>query len=361
VSTRRVLILAGGTGGHIFPALAVAGELREQGLTPCWMGAAHGMEERIVPAHGIPLSLIPIRGIRGKGWMRQVLAPFAILRATLAAIGLIRRIRPGVVLGMGGFVSGPGGLAAWLCRKPLIIHEQNALPGLTNRLLARLAARVLCAYPTAFPPGTRAEVTGNPVRHEIVEAAPSMEERVHPGPLRILVLGGSLGARSLNRTVPETLAGLDRTQHLEILHQTGEHEADAVAARYRALGCAARVVPFIAEMAGAYAWADCVICRAGALTLAELCVMGLPAVLIPFPHAVDDHQTLNARHLSENDAAVLLRDAELSPATLAEALRSIIDDPARRQAMAMRARALGKPKATAEVVRHCVELMPHAA
>lgn len=361
MSARRVLILAGGTGGHIFPALAVAGALREQGLTPCWMGAAHGMEERIVPTHGIPLSLIPIRGIRGKGWMRQVLAPFAIVRATLAAISLIRRIRPGVVLGMGGFVSGPGGLAAWLCRKPLIIHEQNALPGVTNRLLARLAARVLCAYPSAFPPDTGAQVTGNPVRREIVEAARSMEERAHPEPLRILVLGGSLGARSLNRAAPETLAGFDGAQRFEILHQTGEHDADAVAAHYRELGCVARVAPFIAEMADAYAWADCVICRAGALTLAELCVMGLPAVIIPFPHAVDDHQTLNARHLSEQGAAVLLPDADLSPATLAAALHSIIDDPARRQAMAARARALGKPTATAEVVRHCVELMPRAA
>ncbi|MBM4227409.1 MAG: undecaprenyldiphospho-muramoylpentapeptide beta-N-acetylglucosaminyltransferase [Gammaproteobacteria bacterium] len=361
MSSGRVLILAGGTGGHIFPALAVAGALREQGLAPCWMGAAHGMEERIVPTHGIPLSLIPIRGVRGKGWMRQLVAPFAILRATLAAIGLIRRIRPGVVLGMGGFVSGPGGLAAWLCRKPLIIHEQNALPGVTNRLLARLAARVLCAYPSAFPPGVGAEVTGNPIRHEIVKSAHPADDPAHGGPLRILVLGGSLGARSLNRVVPETLAGFDHAERLEILHQTGEPDADTVAVRYRELGCAARVVPFIAEMAEAYAWADCVICRAGALTLAELCVMGLPSVLIPYPHAVDDHQTLNARHLTDQDAAVLVRDAELSPETLAAALHSIVDDPARRQAIAARARALGKPRATSEVVRHCLELMPRAA
>lgn len=361
MSTGQVLILAGGTGGHIFPALAVAHALRQEGIAPCWMGAAHGMEERLVPAHGIPLSLIKIRGVRGKGWMQQLLAPFVILRATLAAIRVIRRLRPGVVLGMGGFVSGPGGLAAWLCRRPLIIHEQNALPGVTNRLLAHLASRVLCAYPAAFPPDAKVHVTGNPVRQEIVAIPDSAARPVHTGPVRVLVLGGSLGARSLNRAVPEALAGFAGLSCLEILHQTGEQDAAAVTARYRELACEARVVPFIAGMAEAYAWADCVICRAGALTLAEICAVGLPSVLVPFPHAVDDHQTLNARHLSDNAAAVLLRDAELSPETLVAALRPLIQDPVHRQAMAARARALGKPRATADVVQHCLELMPRAA
>ncbi len=341
--------------------MAVARALRHEGIAPCWMGAAHGMEERLVPTHGIPLSLITIRGVRGKGWMRQLLAPFAILRATLAAVREIRRIRPGVVLGMGGFVSGPGGLAAWLCRRPLIIHEQNALPGVTNRLLAHLATRVLCAYPAAFPLGTKVRITGNPVRQEILEIPGAAERAVRAGPVRVLVLGGSLGARSLNRAVPEALAGFTGVSSLDILHQTGEHDAESVANLYRDLGCVARVVPFIAEMAEAYAWADCVICREGALTLAEICVVGLPSVLVPFPHAVDDHQTLNARHLADNAAAVLLRDADLTPATLAAAVRPILQDPQRRQAMAARARALGRPEATADVVRHCLELMPSAA
>jgi UDP-N-acetylglucosamine--N-acetylmuramyl-(pentapeptide) pyrophosphoryl-undecaprenol N-acetylglucosamine transferase len=351
-----VMILAGGTGGHIYPALAVADCLREQGVPLSWLGAAQGMEADLVPRHGISFDPVRVHGLRGRGTLGWLLAPLTVARATLQAMRALRRRRPRVVLGMGGFVSGPGGLAAFLCRRPLVIHEQNAVPGLTNRLLARLATRVLAAYPGCFPASVHAEVTGNPVRAAIAEMeGPEFRVR-EAGPLRLLVVGGSRGARSLNRGVPAALAGL-AGPGLEVWHQTGPADLDETTAAYRAQAHAARVVPSIEDMPAAYRWADLVICRAGAITLAELTAAGVASVLVPYPHAVDDHQTANARHLAEAGAALLLPDSGLAAGALAPLLAELLADGPRLAGMAARARALAKPDAAARVARVCLELL----
>lgn len=355
--SKRVLIVAGGTGGHIFPALAVAHCLRAHQVTPYWLGSTHGMEGTIVPAQHIELIRIAISGIRGKGFLRWLLAPFSILRATWAAMVAILRIRPGVVLGMGGFVSGPGGLAAWLCRTPLVIHEQNAIPGLTNRIMRHFARRVLVAYPGTFPADPKIAVTGNPLRTEISNLVPAIERAPRERRWRILVLGGSLGARTLNREVPAGLARFAPAAGLEIHHQTGPRDLDATRATYANLGLQAHVEPFITDMAAEYAWADVVICRAGALTIAEVSAAGIPAVLVPFPFAVDDHQTANATYLVERGAALMLRDDTLDAESLAQALHRITDDPTRLQEMATRARAAAYLSATDDVARECMELL----
>ncbi|MGD9600731.1 MAG: undecaprenyldiphospho-muramoylpentapeptide beta-N-acetylglucosaminyltransferase [Gammaproteobacteria bacterium] len=354
---KRVLIVAGGTGGHIFPALAVAEWLRQRQVTPVWLGSTRGMECTLVPAHGIELVRIAIAGIRGKGLLRLVFAPFAVARATLAAMIAILKIRPGVVLGMGGFASGPGGLAAWLCRRPLVIHEQNAVPGFTNRVLRHFATRVLAAYPGTFGGASNVQVTGNPLRADIGGIAPPTHRTRPPHPLRILVLGGSLGARSLNRVVPVGVARFAAFQQVEVRHQAGEREVTSTMDAYRSEGVQGVVEPFITDMAEAYAWADIVICRAGALTIAEVSAAGLPSILVPFPHAVDDHQTANARYLVDRGAAVMVADAELSAETVADALRSIADEPVRMAEMAAHARAAAYLTATEDVARHCLELL----
>lgn len=351
----RALIVAGGTGGHIFPALAVAEALRAHGVDPFWLGSVGGMEATLIPRHDIPLTSIRIGGIRGKGLWRRLMAPFNIVRATVASIRAILRIRPVVVLGMGGFVSGPCGLAAWICRRPLIIHEQNSIPGITNRLLSLIATRTLVAYPGSFAPSRRLLVTGNPLRAEIVALASASAKPTNREPLHVLVLGGSLGARSLNQTAPAALALLGQHHRLEVLHQTGTREVDETRALYLDTGLEARVTPFIEDMASTYQWADLVICRAGALTLAELCAAGLPAVLIPYPHAVDDHQTTNARHLVEHGAALVLADATLDTQSLVASLKPLLADEGLRTAMAAAARRLARPDATAAVANCCLE------
>ena len=351
----RALIVAGGTGGHIFPALAVAEALRERGFEPHWLGSIGGMEATLIPRHQIPFTGIRVSGIRGKGLGRILLSPINILRATVASIRAILRIRPVVVLGMGGFVSGPCGLAAFLCRRPLIIHEQNSIPGITNRLLSLIATRTLVAYPGSFAPSPRVLVTGNPLRGEIARLV-NVARAVRPGnPLRVLVLGGSLGARSLNQTVPGALRLLAQHHALEVLHQSGARDVEQTLGLYRDTTLAARVLPFIEDMASAYEWADLVICRAGALTLAEICAAALPAVLIPYPHAVDDHQTRNAQHLAERGAAMVLADATLDAPRLVECLQPLLADPALREAMAAAARRLARPDATEAVVNCCQE------
>ncbi len=357
MTTKRILILAGGTGGHIFPALAVADCLRAQQVTPFWLGSAHGMEGTIVPRHQIELFKIRMVGLRGKGLWRWLLAPLVILRGTWEAARVILRIKPGVVLGMGGFVSGPGGLAAILCRRPLVIHEQNSIPGLTNRLLRYFATRVLAAYPGAFPVDAKAIITGNPVRAEISGVASSHQRACDPATLRILVLGGSLGARSLNRMVPVALGAFQTATRLEIRHQTGAQELEVTQAAYGNCPHAVTTQAFIADMAAAYAWTDLIICRAGALTIAEISMVGIPAILVPFPFAVDDHQTVNAAYLCDRGAAILIPDAALSVDTLCAALHAISDDRVTMAAMAARARAAAYPIATAEVARHCLELI----
>jgi UDP-N-acetylglucosamine--N-acetylmuramyl-(pentapeptide) pyrophosphoryl-undecaprenol N-acetylglucosamine transferase len=347
----RVMILAGGTGGHVYPALAVARELLAEGREVVWMGTRAGLEARVVPAAGIPMEWLSVSGIRGKGWRSKLAAPFMLARACLQALGILRRVRPNVVLGMGGFVSGPGGLMARVLGVPLVLHEQNRVPGTTNRWLARWADVVLEAFPDSFPAGVGARCTGNPLRREI--AALQRETRTPPNnPPNILVVGGSLGAKALNETVPEALAAAGLP--VRVLHQTGAAMRAETESRYAKNGIDARVEPFVENMAEAYAWADLAICRAGAMTVSELAAAGLPAILIPFPHAIDDHQTQNARYLADAGAAVLLPQTELTPERLAAEIVALIGHPERRQAMAERASALSKPEAAHTVAAICL-------
>jgi len=352
------MIMAGGTGGHVFPALAVARALRERGCEVSWLGSPDSFESRLVPQHGFPLDTIAVHRLRGQGLAGLVTAPFRLLRAGSQAARVLRRRRPQVVLGMGGFVAGPGGLVSHLLRIPLVIHEQNTLPGLTNRWLARIATRVLQAFPGAFPESEHVHTCGNPVRREIAELPPP-EARMAPSgeaPLRLLVMGGSLGAQALNETLPRALAQLDEVRRPQVCHQAGRGKLEVTQAAYRAAGVEAQVVEFIADMPRALADADLVICRAGALTVSELAAAGLASVLVPYPYAVDDHQIHNARYLSEAGAAVLLPQTELNPERLA-ALLGELSDRERLLAMARRARERAMPRAVECVVEHCLEVV----
>lgn len=353
---KTVLIVAGGTGGHIYPALAVADCLRSQNVELHWLGSRHGLECRVVPAHGIDLLQVLISGVRGRGMLDWLIAPFKLAVATMQAIRAILRTRPGVVLGMGGFVSGPGGLAAWLCRRPLVIHEQNAIPGLTNKLLSRIATRVLQAYPHSFDCRTQAVVTGNPVRREIANLRHPRERLQTQTALKALVFGGSRGARRLNELMPRVFARLEETP-IEVWHQTGLGDRNEVAALYRGAGVTARVDAFIDDMAAAYAWADLVICRAGAITIAELAAAGVAAILVPYPYAVDDHQTANARFLSNAGAALLMPESTLTAETMTACLSELCRERERLLEMACRARDLAIVDAAATVAGHCLELM----
>ncbi len=354
-NTAPVLIMAGGTGGHVFPALAVARELMAGGRRVVWLGSPRGIENRLIPAAGIPLERVRVAGLRGKGAVSWLLAPGKLVVALWDALRIMRALRPGVVLGMGGFASGPGGLAAWLLRRPLVIHEQNAAAGLTNRLLAGLAREVLQAFPGSFKARVTARTIGNPVRADIV-ALPAPAERLagRTGPLRLLVLGGSQGALALNKAVPAALSLLRESGAIAVRHQAGEATLDAALTLYKELGIDAEVTAFIDDMAAAYGWADVVVCRSGALTVAELAAAGLSAVLVPFPAAVDDHQTLNGRYLADAGAAVLVQQAELTPARLAEELQHYLDDRTLVARRAGRARELAHPQATHDLAAACL-------
>jgi len=356
----RVMVMAGGTGGHVFPALAVAQELRAQGWEVTWLGTPDSFEARTVPQYGFPIEWVQSFRLRGQGVFSLLLAPFRMLRAMLQAWRVLRRQRPQVVLGMGGFVTGPGGLVSWLLRTPLVIHEQNTIPGMTNRYLARIADRVLEAFPGAFEQDAAAEAVGNPVRAEIA-ALPEPAERFagREGPCRLLVLGGSLGAQALNVMLPQALAMLPEHRRYEVRHQAGRGKADVTQAAYRAAGVEARVSDFLNDMAEAYAWADLVICRAGALTISELTSAGIAAILVPFPHAVDDHQTHNARFLSDAGAACLLPQQQLDPDALATLLGGYCDDRTQLLKMAEAARRLAQPAATSRVAAVCAEVKRH--
>ncbi|MFP4137796.1 MAG: undecaprenyldiphospho-muramoylpentapeptide beta-N-acetylglucosaminyltransferase [Halomonas sp.] len=351
---RRVLIMAGGTGGHVIPALSLARALQARGIEVAWLGSPRGIENRLVPEAGFPLHRIAVAGLRGNGAAGWLLAPFNLTRAVWQAWRVIRRFDPRLVVGLGGFASGPGGLAAWLSRRPLVIHEQNAVAGLTNRALSRLARRVFAAFPQAFP--GRAEVVGNPVREAIAALgeAPRAAGEMAGRPLRLLVVGGSLGARALNEGLPEALARLPEGKRPEVRHQAGRGKEAATHEAYAEQGVAAEVTPFIDDMAEAYAWADLVVCRAGALTVAELAAAAKPALFVPFPHAVDDHQTANARALVEEGAAGLLPHSELSASTLAERLAALLD-PDTLATMASRARACAHLDAVDRLVAGCME------
>ena len=352
MSTRPILVMAGGTGGHVFPALAVAHVLRAQGAEVIWLGTRTGLEARVVPAAGFPVAWIRVRGLRGKGLAQRLQAPFMLALALLQSLWVMLRLRPAAVLGMGGFVTGPGGLMAWLLRRPLLIHEQNSVAGMTNRWLAPLARQVLMAFPGALPGG---RLTGNPVRADIA-ALPAPETRLagRAGASRLLVLGGSLGAQALNEALPQAIARLPDGMRPEVWHQTGTQHLAAGRAAYAAAGVAARVEAFVDDMAAAYGWADLVVCRAGALTVAELAAAGIGAILVPYPHAVDDHQTGNARYLAEQGAALLLPQPDLSATRLAELLQPLLCDRARLLNMARRARALAQPDAAEQVAQACL-------
>ena len=345
VRVPNVTILAGGTGGHIFPGLAVAQALRARGANVGWLGADGGMETRLVPQHGVAIDTIAITGLRGKGVATLLAAPLRVLRAVRDAARVLRLRRPDAVVSFGGYAAGPGGMAARIAGIPLLVHEQNRAAGMTNKVLAKFARQVLVGFPQTF---TGEILVGNPVRAQIAQVPPPAQRDFHHGgALRLLVLGGSQGARALNNAVPQAIAALGLP--VDVLHQAGEKMLDDARKAYADAGVQARVEPFIADMAAAYAWADIVVCRAGALTLAELCAVGVGSVLVPFPQAVDDHQTRNAEYLVERDAALLLKQDDALAAHLRQALAELARDPGRRFAMADAARALAKPDAAERV------------
>jgi UDP-N-acetylglucosamine--N-acetylmuramyl-(pentapeptide) pyrophosphoryl-undecaprenol N-acetylglucosamine transferase len=355
--SRPVLIMAGGTGGHVFPALALARLLRASSREVIWLGTRRGLEARVVPAENIPMEWLTMGGLRGKGLATMLAAPWQLLRALWQALSIMRRHRPAVVVGMGGFVTGPGGVAAWLCRRPLLIHEQNAIAGYSNRCLAPLARQVLTAFPSAFARLGKARLIGNPVRSDIAALpVPAQRFAGRDGAIRLLVVGGSLGALRLNQNVPGALALMAREAavRFEVRHQTGEKHLDATRAAYAASGVTADVSAFINDMAEALGWADLVICRAGALTIAELAAAGVGAVLVPYPHAVDDHQTHNAAFLVDAGAARLLADASVTAQTLARELRELCANRAVLLAMAEAARRVARPDAAARLLDACL-------
>lgn len=362
MSARPALIMAGGTGGHVFPALALARLLRRQSIEVVWLGTRRGLEARIVPAEPIPIEWLSVGGLRGKGLGTLLAAPLRLGLALLQALRIMWRRRPCVVVGLGGFVTGPGGVAAWLTRRPLIIHEQNAIAGFTNRCLAHLAREVLEAFPGSFGAGVRARAIGNPVRAEITEArAPAARFAERGGAIRILVIGGSQGAVRLNTVVPLALASLPKSIAVEVRHQSGSRWHETAERAYAAAGVRAEVTPFIEDMAAAYEWADLVVCRAGALTISELAAAGVGAILVPFPAAVDDHQTANARYLVNGGAAVLIDDRELTAGRLAAELARLCASRAPLLAMAERARALARPRAADELAEACLRYAEGAA
>jgi UDP-N-acetylglucosamine--N-acetylmuramyl-(pentapeptide) pyrophosphoryl-undecaprenol N-acetylglucosamine transferase len=351
-----ILIMAGGTGGHVFPGLAVAEALRARDRSVVWLGTQRGLEARVVPPHGIDVEWISIVGVRGRGLWAWIAAPFRIIGALVQALGALRRRRPAAVLGMGGFVAGPGGVAAWLARKPLLLHEQNAVAGTTNRWLAPLATRIFAAFPDTFPGRAGTEVIGNPVRSSIAPTdSPRERLAARRGTRRrLLVVGGSLGARILNKTLPVALAQLPAESRPEIWHQAGRLGVDEARAAYAAAGVEARVEPFIDDVASAYRWADLVVARAGGITLAELAIVGVGAILVPFAAAIDDHQTHNARHFVGAGAGVSIAERELTPAVLAQALADCLGDFARLVAMAEAARTQARADAAERLAVACL-------
>ena len=350
--SRTLLVMAGGTGGHVFPGLAVADLLHARGWKVVWMGNPDSFEARTVPPHGYEMAWVKFGALRGKGLLRKLLLPFNLLSGFWQAWKQLRRIRPDVVLGMGGYISFPGGMMAVLAGCPLVIHEQNSIAGLANRVLARVADRVVCGFPEVLHKGVW---VGNPVRPEIAQLPPPAERfDGRQPPLRLLVLGGSLGAAAINEAVPQGLSLIPAEERPMVVHQAGSRHLEQLKANYAAAGVRAECVDFIDDMAGAYEWADLVLCRAGALTVAELAAAGVASILVPFPHAVDDHQTANARFLSSAGGAILLPQEEMTPESV-----SLLRNYTRGQLlqMAERARALAKPEAVAEVARQCEELV----
>lgn len=353
-----VLIMAGGTGGHIFPALSIARNLQSKGYRTEWLGTPRGLEVDVLRDTDIPLHLINAQGLRGKGFFSVLKAPFMILSSILQSLRVMRSVQPCCVLGMGGYVTGPGGVAAKLSGRKLLIHEQNAVAGVTNKLLARIADTIMEAFPATFPATTGALLTGNPVRVEI-SALPLKQNNTETAPLKILVIGGSLGAVAINKLVPQALLEFTAQQRPQVWHQVGKSNVDSAAASYRDAGItldeSCRVVPFITDMAAAYAWADLVLCRAGAATVGEVAAAGMPSILVPFPYAVDDHQTRNAQWLSETGAAVLIQQRDLAATDLAALWQQFQQDRSVLSKMAVKARALAHFNANELVATQCME------
>ncbi|MBY6096508.1 undecaprenyldiphospho-muramoylpentapeptide beta-N-acetylglucosaminyltransferase [Ferrimonas balearica] len=350
----RLMVMAGGTGGHVFPALAVARRLRQQGWEVLWLGTAERMEARLVPQHGFAIRFIDIKGVRGNGLLRKLKAPFQIFKAIAQARRIQAEFQPDVVMGMGGYAAGPGGIAAWLRRTPLVLHEQNAVAGATNAILAKFANKVLVAFDNVLPGEQR---VGNPVRDELVAIGET--QPVVPGEqLKVLVVGGSLGAQVLNEQVPAAVGRLANEAAVTVWHQVGRGNESAVTQRWAEMapGVGAQVTEFIDDMAAAYAWADLVICRAGALTVAELAATGRPSLLVPFPHAVDDHQTKNAEALVAAGAARLLPQASLTPERLADEMLTLVQQPDTLVQMAEAARNSAILDATDKVAGICASL-----
>lgn len=353
--TDTVLIMAGGTGGHVFPALAVATELQRRGMQIEWMGTQAGIESRLVPQAGITLHTIGIQGLRGKGLAGWLMAPIRLWKAVREARQVIQTVRPSLVLGMGGFASGPGGVAARLAGIPMVIHEQNAIPGLTNRILSRFASRVLEGFKGSFPEKRGAQWLGNPVRQAIA-SLPEAKQKSNSNEFHLLVLGGSLGARRLNQVVPAALSMLPADNRPVVRHQCGTSDLDSCRRIYHQYKLEAEVTDFIEDMASAYQQADLVICRAGALTVAEICAAGIPAVLVPYPHAVDDHQFHNAQALVKAGGAWLIRDASLNDEQLKTIIADLRGDPAQRNRMAQAARSLSMPDSARQIADICMEV-----
>jgi UDP-N-acetylglucosamine--N-acetylmuramyl-(pentapeptide) pyrophosphoryl-undecaprenol N-acetylglucosamine transferase len=362
MSARPILIMAGGTGGHVYPALALARLLRRRSQPVVWLGTRKGLEARVIPPEQIPIEWLSVGGLRGKGWLTLLAAPFRLSLALWQALQVMRRHRPLAVVGLGGFVTGPGGVAAWLTRRPLIIHEQNAVAGFTNRCLSHLADEVLEAFPDSFNRAVRAITIGNPVREDIASAAtPQVRFAGRHGAINVLVFGGSQGAVRLNTVVPLALAQLGGGIAVNVRHQAGARWHEAAAQNYAKSGVRAEVTAFIEDMAEAYGWADLVICRSGALTVCELAAVGVASILVPFPAAVDDHQTVNAAFLVDHGAALLIADRDLTPQRLCESLRKLCADRVPLLEMAMKARDLAQPRAAQDLAQACLRYAEGAA
>ena len=346
MKNKRVLIMAGGTGGHVFPALAIAKKLQEHGYEILWLGTRGRMEEMLVPKHGFNIEYIDVKGIRRNGLKAKLTAPFMLIRAILEALAVLRKFRPGVCIGMGGYASGPGGVAAYLLRIPLVLHEQNAVAGLTNRLLFKLASRVLLGFPGAFT-GSKVKLVGNPVREEIMALHESKRD-FNYGKLCVLIVGGSLGAKALNEKLPEALKQFG--DKIDVVHQAGKGNSEATLERYNGAAFSYQVSDFIHDMDKVYLWAHLIICRAGALTVAEVSAAGLPAIFIPLPTAVDDHQTKNAMTMVNAGAAKIIAQQDLNDESLKAAIEPLLSDRSLLDKMSQNARAQASLHATDEVV-----------
>lgn len=353
MSIRPILIMAGGTGGHVFPALAVADELRLRGIPVVWLGTRAGIEARLVPQAGFSIEWLSISGLRGKGMLSTLLMPMRLVIACAQAMRVLFRRKPCAVLGMGGFAAGPGGLMAWLLRKPLLIHEQNAIPGLTNRLLSMVAVQALEAFPGTL--GKNAIYVGNPVRKEIT-GLPLPEQRFdkHKGALRVLVVGGSLGAMRLNELMPEAMSMIEKGVRPEVWHQAGEKNLEVTLNLYKKFDVEARVEAFIEDMSEAYAWADLVVCRAGAMTIFELAAAGVGSILVPYPYAADDHQSANADYLERVGAAIVCQQKDISGKWLSNTITRLAQQRDHVLKMARAARQQAKPDAANEVATQCM-------